>query len=258
MVQVSPRGHRTESLCILMNKSGISIVLLPGMDGSGTLFADFIAALGAEFDPIVVAYPPDKLLNYAALEEVARSHLPLGKPFVILGESFSGPIAISLAASNPDGLIGLVLSCTFARNPHSIFSPFKSIVNLLPVREKLLNLMWPLFFGRYASSQSRTLLRQALATVSPEVIRIRLTSVLEVDYSAQLKKVSIPLLYLRATDDYVVFPNASKYIKQLVPTLTQVDIKGPHLLLQAVPTAAAMAVRQFVSSNLASGDNSVI
>ncbi len=44
-----------------------TLVLLPGMDGSGALFADFIAALGDAVAPVVVSYPPDLPLDYAAL-----------------------------------------------------------------------------------------------------------------------------------------------------------------------------------------------
>ncbi|UUZ51553.1 alpha/beta hydrolase [Massilia sp. B-10] len=46
-----------------------------------------------------------------------RSRLPPAEPYFLLGESFSGPVAIALAAERPPMLLGLILSCTFARNP---------------------------------------------------------------------------------------------------------------------------------------------
>ena len=78
----------------------ISIVLLPGMDGTGTMFSELIASLPAGFEPIVVTYPTDKELGYEELESVVVELLPK-HPFILVGESFSGPIAISLAASAP-------------------------------------------------------------------------------------------------------------------------------------------------------------
>ena len=60
------------------------------MDGSGTLFALFIAALGDAVDPIVVAYPADIPLDYAGLTDFVRARLPGDRPFYLLGESFSG------------------------------------------------------------------------------------------------------------------------------------------------------------------------
>ena len=97
------------------------------MDGTGYLFEPFIAALGSEFQIVRVAYPNADALGYSELEAIARAALPAG-PYVLLGESFSGPIAISLAASAPDQLKGLVLCCTFARNPRPFFSGLRSLV----------------------------------------------------------------------------------------------------------------------------------
>jgi len=114
----------------------VTIVLLPGMDGSGTLFADFVSTLGSSLEIIVVSYPKEIALGYDGLEEIVRAQLPLGKPFFLLGESFSGPIAISLAAEKPDGLLGLILSCTFAKNPHPYFKPLKSLTRILPISSR--------------------------------------------------------------------------------------------------------------------------
>ena len=93
----------------------ITVVILPGMDGTGIELTDFVAALAPEVEAIVVTYPNDRPMDYAGHEAVARTSLPIDRPFVLLGESYSGPIAISIAASAPPGLIGLVLCCSFAR-----------------------------------------------------------------------------------------------------------------------------------------------
>ena len=45
-----------------------TLVLLPGLDGTGGLFADFVAALPADITTTVIAYPNSLLLDYAALE----------------------------------------------------------------------------------------------------------------------------------------------------------------------------------------------
>ena len=95
----------------------ITVVILPGMDGTGIELTDFVAALAPELEAIVVTYPNDRPMDYAGHEAVARPSLPIDRPFVLLGESYSGPIAISIAASAPPRLIGLVLCCSFARNP---------------------------------------------------------------------------------------------------------------------------------------------
>jgi pimeloyl-ACP methyl ester carboxylesterase len=95
----------------------VAIVLLPGMDGTGELFAPLLDALPAELDPIVVRYP-DRPASYAEHEEVARHAMPRDQPFVLLGESFSGPVAVSIAASAPPNLRGLILCSSFLSCPH--------------------------------------------------------------------------------------------------------------------------------------------
>src|SRR5271155_2503715 len=102
------------------------------MDGTGIELTDFVAALAPELEAIVVTYPNDRPMDYAAHEVVARASLPAGRPFVLLGESYSGPIAISIAASAPPGLIGLVLCCSFARNPRPGLAWLRPIVRVLP------------------------------------------------------------------------------------------------------------------------------
>jgi hypothetical protein len=47
-----------------------------------------------------------------------RAALPTRGRFVLLAESFSGPLAIRIAADPPSALVGLILCVTFARNPY--------------------------------------------------------------------------------------------------------------------------------------------
>src|SRR5919109_330149 len=100
----------------------VTLVLLHGMDGTGNLFEPFVAAIGSGFNVNVVRYPTEEPLTYADLEAFARAALSTEGPCVILGESFSGPIAISIAASCPPRLTGVILCCSFARNLRPLFA----------------------------------------------------------------------------------------------------------------------------------------
>jgi pimeloyl-ACP methyl ester carboxylesterase len=107
---------RTPYLPHAPSRAAMNFVLLPGRT-EPQLFADFVAALGPEIEVIVASYPADKPLAYAELEARVRAMLPTDRNYFLLGESFSSPIAIAIAASAPPGLRGLLLCCSFARNP---------------------------------------------------------------------------------------------------------------------------------------------
>jgi pimeloyl-ACP methyl ester carboxylesterase len=110
----------------------VALVILPGMDGAAAPRTDFAAALGPGVETRVVAYPPDPTLGYAELEALVRASLPTDRPYVLLGESFSGPIAISIAASRPPDLVGLILCVTFASNPLPVLGSMPWLLPLVP------------------------------------------------------------------------------------------------------------------------------
>lgn len=224
----------------------VALVLLPGMDGTGSLFSEFISALGPEVETIVVSYPADQPLDYAELERVARSFLPVDRPFVILGESFSGPIAISIAASHPAGLAGLVLCCSFARNPLPKLGRLRFLLGLFPVKLAPVTLLSTFLLGRFSSERLRSALRKALMPVSDTAFRARARAVISVDVSSLCAQICVPALYLRASEDRVVFPASVEVIGRALKGLRVIEFEAPHLLLQALPSATAKVVREFV------------
>ncbi len=223
------------------------LVLLPGMDGSGALFAGLVAALGAAVSPLVVSYPPNQVLDYAGMTDFARAHLPAGQPFLLLGESFSGPVAIALAAERPAGLRGLILSCSFARNPAPLLRRAGALLPFLPVSSKFTALGAPLLLGAHATPALHKLLRSALEQLEPAVLRARMRAVLGVDYSDLLGEIGVPVLYLQAAQDRVVSGASARHIKALLPAFTVVTVRGPHLLLQGAPAECARHIREFAA-----------
>src|SRR6185369_2945536 len=93
------------------------LVLLPGMDGTGILFEPLLEILPPELEAQVVSYPTHKPCGYEELAGLVAAALPKDGPFIILGESFSGPLAIMAAHAQPPGLKGIVLCASFARSP---------------------------------------------------------------------------------------------------------------------------------------------
>jgi len=215
-----------------------TLILLPGMDGTGELFAPFVAALGEEFDVRVVKYPGDQCGGYDELEAIARAAIPKDRPYVLLGESFSGPIAISIAASAPGKLLGLVLCCTFARNPRPALAGLKALIRVLPVKA--------LPAGWLVGAQMRAAFKAAMERVTSAALKARLRTVLAVDVCARLAQCQVPILYLQAKRDLLVPPRARNVITNIKPTAEVIEFDAPHFLLQTVPQQAAHEVAAFV------------
>lgn len=97
--------------------SDLHLVLLPGLDGTGKLFKPFIEQMESTDEITVVSYSTQVHKPFEALVDYVISLLPVNRPLVILGESFSGPVAIRIAARSHLNIQGLVLAATFAKYP---------------------------------------------------------------------------------------------------------------------------------------------
>jgi len=227
-----------------------TLLMLPGLDGSGTLFAPLVAALrdklGAEFEPKVVRYPASGSHSYAELEAMAREAVPPEGDYFILGESFSGPIAVGLAAGGTERLKGLILCATFVRNPVPMLSVTKPLLSVLPMSVGRLQLAIYFLLGPFCTPALRAMLAAPIAQISSQTVRTRLRAVLEVDVVATFAKLAVPVLYLRAAHDRTVPKSAAELVLKLRPDAKIVQFDAPHFLLQTVPVDAAEVVASFV------------
>ncbi|WP_370682449.1 alpha/beta fold hydrolase [Comamonas sp. GB3 AK4-5] len=224
----------------------ITLVLLPGMDGTGLLFGPLVAALREVWPVTIVAYSHDTASQtYAGLQTQAEQALPPDGPLVLLGESFSGPIAVALAAKHPGRVAGLVLCCSFLRNPRPSLRWLRGLASI-PAPLPPGPVLSAMLFGRFATPGLRTLLNKALSGVSSAALRARLRAVLDIDARAQAHSLAMPVLYLQASHDRLVPADAAAAVQQCCPQAVVQSLNAPHCLLQAAPEAAAAALSAFI------------
>lgn len=221
-------------------------VLLPGMDGTGDLFDNFVEAAPQGVETTVVRYPTDEVLTYPEYVDLAESYLPPdGSPFVLLGESFSGPVAISLAARRPAGLRALVLCNTFASGPWWRGFGHLPWNLLLGMPAPGLGLGYFLcgFSGmsRYADE-----IRATNSKVSPAVRASRLREALAVDVRPQLAELTCPVLYLKGTRDRLILARSLREITKANPAVRVERFDAPHILLQMRPDDCWRAITTFI------------
>jgi pimeloyl-[acyl-carrier protein] methyl ester esterase len=205
-----------------------TLVLLPGMDGTGLLFDPLVKALSGTLPFTVVAYPPTAPAGYADLQAFAESAMPSDESIVLLGESFSGPIAIALAAKYPKRVKAVILCCTFARCPRPFLAPLRSLAAWAPIKQLPMAIACAALLGRHATTELRCALNAALSKVSASALRERLKAVLSVDVSAELARLAVPILNLRASDDLLVPKHAGDFNSRAQQNRMARILSGPH------------------------------
>jgi pimeloyl-ACP methyl ester carboxylesterase len=223
-------------------------VLLPGMDGTGSLFEEFIQALPEEFETAVVCYPTGAFLSYPELMSQVLAACESSEPSVLLAESFSTPLAIQYAATRPENLRGLILCAGFATSPIRGWKRWIGSL-LAPV---LFQLPLPSFMaerflvGPAAPTSLLSSVQKAVASVRPKVLSLRLAAILGCDAREALGQVAVPILCLQASQDRLIPSACLEEIRRIQPQVAVATIEGPHLLLQREPQQAAEIVASFV------------
>lgn len=238
-----------------MHQAGpAEIYLLPGLHGTGRLFAPLRQALSraTHDDPISlstsgVEYPPDRALGYGELVSLVREGAPT-QPYVLVAESFSGPLALQLAADRPKLLRGIVLVASFARSPAlrgtaPLISALSALAFALPPFSMAIR---TLLTGIHAPADLVDAVARAMRSVEPHVLRHRLRQVLSVDVRPCLQAIDVPVLYLRARHDRVVGRRALRPLRSGIAQFEVRELAGPHLLLQSRPVESADTLSKFV------------
>jgi pimeloyl-ACP methyl ester carboxylesterase len=223
-------------------------VLLPGLDGTGTLFEGLTAVLAPRFESIHVAtYPTHRFLSYAELLPYLNKITP-ADPFILVAESFSSPLAVKFAACHPVSLVGMIICAGFVTNPLGRWSyGVKVLANPLLLSIPLPDMMVEKFLvGPSAPVGLKGAVRNALSSVHPKVLARRVRAVLDCDARDDLIKTKIPIMYIQGESDRLVRAPCFQEIQRLRPDTVLASISAPHLVLQREPQKAAAVVGEFV------------
>ena len=221
----------------------MKIIILPGLDGTGRLLSDFAKALSPGHDVEIISYP-DSLFSYDDLEVWLKARLP-SEPFVMIAESFSGPLALSISANRPRNLAAVVFVATFARSPRRLPSTLLSLFGAFPIPAAFLApVSLPFVVGRFQVPGFKELYRSALQDVPLRTLILRLKSALSMDRRSTTSRIEVPCCYLQATADRLVPASAFRDFEDICSS--PIRIEAPHFLLQMNPEEAARTVRDFV------------
>jgi len=222
-----------------------TLVLMPGLDGTGSLFERFACALPPNIRTRIIKYPQHavQLEEYAA---VVAEALPAGR-VVLLAESFSGIVALYLLRKHEVSVESVIFVASFGSTPQRFLKVLRPLFPVFARSIPLIPNAALRFFclGAAASATDIAWLKGALAQVNPSVVTHRLELVAAAE-NADGPRIDVPAYYLQAEGDRLVPCSAAEHLRRVFNLFTVVRVAGPHFLLQTSPAECAHLIAGIV------------
>lgn len=230
-----------------------TVVLVPGLDGTGELFGPVIGALGEDFAPTIVRYGDDLKPFEAHVDDVVAALDAAPGPSLVVAESFGGPVATTAAARRPDKVRALLLVATFVTRPTATvlwMRPWLRLFHRAPVPRPVRGRIMRLTLGD--AGLRGALLEQLVAVNSgrADVLWHRMGLVAVVDARAALHALPCPVAYVGGTADRIV--PVRRHAAQIAALRPDARIQliqgGPHMLLQCQPRACVAVAQELLDA----------
>jgi pimeloyl-ACP methyl ester carboxylesterase len=223
-----------------------TLLLLPGLDGTDVFLKPLAACLPPTVRPVIVPFPDSRAGDYATLlKHVRETAAPL-REFHVLGSSFSGPLAVMLAAAEPERVRGIILAASFVRSPRPRLRALR-FAAVGPV-------IWALRLGRRVpvwllhrrGDPFRKAKAETWSKMSATSFAARVRAVLAVDVRESLRQCPQPLLCVSYAEDNVVPRRFTEEAVAEAPRGRLVTLPGKHNAMCRDPQPLAQAVVQFL------------
>lgn len=217
-----------------MHNHGVTtLVLLPGLDGTGKLFKPFLNALPLDIRTQVIVYPPDQLLSLHQYAEFVKNQLPPGH-IILLAESFSGPVLLTLLSILEKPVATAIFCASFAEPPRPLLLQLAALVAYTgPLLRAMPDFLLRRFcLGTAVNTEQLELARETLSMVPPRILAHRLELLAE-RHCFLKTQFKTPCYFLQATNDRLIPHKAVNWFRNHFESLHLEKLAGPHFLLQA-------------------------
>ncbi|HEY7886192.1 MAG TPA: alpha/beta hydrolase [Cellvibrionaceae bacterium] len=210
----------------------LTLVMLPGLDGSGVLFEPLLALLPPEISVQVI-----RLSDFPSEDRAAQAQFlaeRLGEaPCVIFAESYSGRLAYELALLPKVNIRHIIFVGSFLASPSRQSRRAHWLpAGLLKSRFILWRLLSYFLFHQYRPDLL-ALLSCAMANQSSVRLKQRLVNL--ADAQNPDKPISVACTYLQAKEDRLVDTTALVGIRAVCISLDVVQVEGGHFIAQTEP-----------------------
>jgi pimeloyl-[acyl-carrier protein] methyl ester esterase len=220
------------------------ILIFPGLDGTGSLTQEFAAGDWRGHPTSVMPLPVDSPQDYGSLVNWLAERLPEGK-LVLVGESFSAPLAMLLAARERNRVKALVIVAGFCQ------SPVPPALGLIPLRPFFLlpppsSLLKKYLLGPDSSQDQVDQLAKAIRSVPGSILAERAEVVLALQEKDLPRLDDLPVLLLQAKDDKIINWENQSLLERHFPNAPVAWIESSHALFFTQPDACRRAVLEFL------------
>jgi len=181
-------------------------------------------------DATVVSYPEDIYLTHQQLAKLVLDIVPCSEPYVILAESYSGPVACLLAAHPVGNLCAVVFVASFVSLPWGAIGRW--IAEILPTA--LFRPRTPAWILRWLLMDADTPIemiseaQDIIARVRPEVLAQRLRDSLNADFGPTLRDSTVRVVCLVPESDRLLGERGLRGFLAAKPSIEVVRVAGPH------------------------------
>jgi pimeloyl-ACP methyl ester carboxylesterase len=233
----------------------VTLIVLPGLDGTSILVEPIVAALEAKVRIVVVEYPQRGPTAYADLEPLVAEQVRRAGPCVLLGWSFGGPLALRVARQDPERVRGVVLCASFVRSPRLWLARWRFAA--APAVVGTIRALWRLrlWVPGNASPEFRLAKRRTWRAVGARSLAARAREVLAVDARSDLAECRAPILCVAGSRDRAVPAHNAREIVAGARSAELVTIAGSHMALFTSAREAAVHLERFLSRVVAADDS---
>lgn len=187
--------------------------------------------------------------GYSALADALEpSLLRRHDDVVLVTESFAGPLGVLLAYRHPGRVRALVMAASFVRAPLPLSRVGAALVERLPAVAPPLFALERLLAGSGLPPPLRAELEAIVAGMPLPVLRQRAMAALRVDVSRELAALDMPVLYLQARHDRLIWPHAGREVLRLARNARHAVVDAPHFLFQMAPVPASAEIGRLLAA----------
>ena len=228
-----------------MSAATTPILVFPGLDGTGQLLEEFKAEHPPGLSVKVLPLPQLADATYEKLVDHFADQVEAHPGAIVIGESFSGPLAVLLGQRCPS-VRGVILAASFAT------APVPRVARRVPW-DIIAKAPQPAFALKRVvmsgddSPELVTAVQRSLGSVPPPALAARVRALSAVDVREQLAGLKVPVMALNAARDQLIPERCRKAIVAARPDTVVRSIDAPHLMLQTEPKQAWEHIAAFAT-----------